>query len=133
MTRNNQKTVQPGNLKRLPPPPKKLGVVGKKKWRAIGKEMIEMKMIDRVDVHILELLCIAYDRAADAQKMLDDNGYMFMSEKGVEYPNPALHILTQAEKQIDTCMQRLGLNRKQRVDLVVKEAEIKSRVATRKR
>ena len=133
MTANNQKTVQPGNLVKLPTAPGTLGAIGKKKWKEIGAELVEMKMADRVDVHILEKLCIAYDRAHMASQQLGKMGYTCVSEKGGEYLNPMTSVLFQAERQIDTWMQRLGLSRKQRVDLVVKEAEISQKVASRTR
>ena len=133
MTANNQKTVQPGNLKKVPQAPGTLGDAGKKKWKEIGAELVAMQMADRVDVHALEQLCIAYDRVDMASKELVKTGFVCISEKGGQYLNPMFSVLSQAEKQVDTWMQRLGLSRKQRVDLVVKEAEISQKVAARRR
>ena len=133
MTANNQKTVQPGNLSKLPTAPDTLGVIGKSKWKSIGGELIKMKIADRVDLPFLEELCIAYDRAGNARSVLDEEGYTLTGEKGGSYTHPMFNVLCQAERQIDTWMQRLGLSRKQRVDLVVKEAEISQKVAARPR
>ena len=133
MTANNQKTVQPGNLKKLPNAPDTLGDAGKIKWKQIGAELVAMQMADKVDVHALEQLCIAYDRVEMASRELGESGFVCVSEKGGQYLNPMFSVLSQAEKQVDIWMQRLGLSRKQRVDLVVKEAEISQKVAARRR
>jgi len=110
------KQKKPGNLEQLPEAPGTLKAWGKQKWDEIGRQLIELRLVDGIDVHALEQLCIAYDQADKAQQEVDQYGYTVMGEKG-PYLNPSFAVLSNAKNLIKHYIGALGLTRKTRLDI----------------
>ena len=124
--------IQKGNLDKLPIPPRSLSVYGKKKWREIGKELVSAKVLDRLDLHTLEMLCLAYERYDDCRKVIKKNGLLTQGQNQ-EYPSPAWTIECAAINHIEKGLDALCITRKTRANHSPPTTSDKQKVAGRKR
>jgi P27 family predicted phage terminase small subunit len=73
-------------------PPEDLPEDGKDLWRTEIQRLVEVGAIDRVDRPALELLCITYAHARQAQRVVAKVGHFSFGSRGQPKEHPALKI-----------------------------------------
>lgn len=82
---------QPDGLMELPSPPSWLNRHGRKKWRELGPELIEMGLLTELDLPAFEALCAHYGAMVEAAHLLKD-GVLIEGERGmVKHPAAQIH------------------------------------------
>ena len=59
-------TMNPALVAQAPKPPAWLSAAGKKEWKRVAAELVELKVLASVDLAVLEGYCAAYARAIAA-------------------------------------------------------------------
>jgi P27 family predicted phage terminase small subunit len=94
----NKDEPQPKAPGKLPDPPAHLGVVGKREWRRIGKELLATGLYTVVDRSALAAYCAVYENWVDAHQHVIDDGLLTKTKAGNTVQNPYLSI---ANKQLE--------------------------------
>lgn len=76
----------------LDEPPAHLPVEAKEFWRDSVARLVEVGIVDRVDIPVLEQLSIQYARIRQAQRVLAVDGHYVRGSVGQLRPHPALKI-----------------------------------------
>lgn len=79
-------------LAELEEPPAHLPDEAKDFWRDSVQRLIEVGVVDRVDVPVLEQLSVQYARIRQAQRVLREDGHFVRGSVGQLRPHPALKV-----------------------------------------
>jgi len=77
--------------------------------RAWRKEMLETWEFESHELRLLQLACECWDRAVDAQAMVDTEGMTYTDRFGSPHPHPAIKILENAVSQFASIVKQLNL------------------------
>lgn len=107
-----------------PSAPKTLGSDGTEAWLHImacaGKWLADS------DAPLLLMLCESYDRRAFLLRILSDEGWSIVTDKGYPYRHPLVQVLSDLEKQMTSHMSLLGLSPSDRSRLGLAEVKAAS-------
>lgn len=104
--------------------PGQLGDEGRKLWAHIASAA--GSWLGPSDVPMLTMLCEAADRRAFMLRVLSDEGWSVMTEKGYPYRHPLVQALGDLEKQMTSWMSLLGLSSADRSRLGLAEVKAAS-------
>lgn len=93
----------------VPKPPKSLKATGKAKWKEWGQRLLQLKLLETRYLDALEMYCRAWDRLAEYEKVLNDQGEFFIAESGYVGRHPAANGAKQARDEIRRYQQEFGL------------------------
>jgi len=82
-------TAPPIDAKRLRCPASLRDRVAKDLWRSLAKELAELGTLAACDLPLLERACVAYARHVEAEGILDTEGAVTTSARGVTREHPA--------------------------------------------
>lgn len=91
-------------------PPKWLGTVARAKFTELAPRLSKMGVLSEIDVDHFALLCDAWQRRHDAQKVLDDEGPYLTTDKGFVVQHPAMNVLAKSIELIRKLNADFGLN-----------------------
>lgn len=106
MMKNEAQFPIPG---RMLSPPERLGADGEYLWRTLGKLLLDAGLLTYGDTLALEMLCIAYDRMQRANREVEKEGEVLISDKMNYYQNPWLSIANKAWDQCKSMLAEFGL------------------------
>lgn len=124
--RNEARFPIPG---RMLSPPKNLGEDGEELWRNLGKLLLDAGLLTYGDTLALEMLCIAYDRMCRANREVEKETEVLMSDKGNYYQNPWLSIANKAWDQCKAMLAEFGLTPAERTRVMALVEEEKRTLA----
>jgi len=91
----------PGHRKLLTDPEPELGIgtcpahlpgLAKKQWKHLVHHLDSLNLLTKIDAALLEGVCVAYDRAVQADKVLAEKGLTCMMNSGFEQQRPEVSI-----------------------------------------
>jgi len=94
---------------RMPKPPDGLNEEGEKLWRVIGKQLLDVGLFTSADSVALEMLCMAYGRMKEADRLIILEGMVLKSSNGGYYQNPYLAIANRSWEQVRSMLSEFGL------------------------
>ena len=71
------------------PPPADLPVLAKNQWKKFAPILLREKVLTELDIPGFRLMCIAYARAMESNKKIEEYGVVTVSDTGVIKINPA--------------------------------------------
>jgi len=107
-----------------PDVPRHLGPEGAAVWRHVMDKA--GKWLAETDAPILLLLAEGYDRRAFMLRVLADEGWSVMTDKGYPYKHPLVSPLADLEKQLSSWLSLLGLTPSDRSRLGLAEVKAAS-------
>lgn len=87
-------------LRELDEPPEHLPPEAKEFWRDSVVRLIEVGIVDRVDVPVLEQLATQYARIRQSQRVLAEDGHFTRGSVGQIREHPALKIEREATRML---------------------------------
>jgi len=75
-------------------------------WR---DEMLELWAFESHELKLLHLACECWDRATEAQAMLDKEGLIYIDRFGSPHPRPEIKIVENAVSQFAAIIKQLSL------------------------
>lgn len=94
---------------RMPSPPEDLSVDGAKLWRSVGKMLLNAGLYTAGDFIALELMCMAYGRMKEAERLMVDDGMVLRGKDGGYYQSPYLAIVNRAWDQVRSMLAEFGM------------------------
>lgn len=79
-------------------------------WRAFVDDMRPLGLPQKPHLNALELMCKLYVNARRLEQNLEQNGWTFVSDKGMLKANPAVTMLKQTRDQIMRLHDTFGFN-----------------------
>ena len=92
-----------------PPCPKHLSTAAQVEWRRMTRLLEPAGLLTSIDGDALAIYCATYARWVDAEKMLALDGSILITSNGYKVPHPALAIVQQCTKQMNTMLQQFGM------------------------
>ena len=111
--------VQPAFLSKVPDPPNILKGLGREVWQDMSASLHQIGLLTVNDIPEFTVYCSAWDELGEAEKEIEENGLICISEKGAKYQNPAVGIRHQAWNTIIKIGKSFGLNPSSRVGLKI--------------
>lgn len=90
-------------------PPAHLPEDARALWRAYVPDLVACGIVDRVDVPMLEQLCVQYSRIRAAQRVIADVGLFTRGSVGQIRAHPAVRIEAEATILFDRLAQQFGI------------------------
>jgi P27 family predicted phage terminase small subunit len=115
-------TMNPALISTAPKPPSWLAAAGKREWKRVAAELVELDILATVDLAALEGYCAAYARAIAAERALKKkvitgfatdgkpitaSGLTMLSAQGI-IPRPEVNIAKVAWAEARTFASRFG-------------------------
>lgn len=104
-----------------------LDKTGKRTWRAIVKELIEIDLMTNVDVYSLALACDAYSKYIEATKAIDEEGltigYTNAGGNTNIVANPNIAIAQKYGQQFKSYLSEFGLSPAARARLALHQLQ----------
>lgn len=94
---------------RMPSPPEGMSEDGAKLWRAVGKLLLNAGLYTAGDFIALELMCMAYGRMKEAERLMVDEGMVLKSNLGGLYQSPYLAIVNRSWEQVRAMLAEFGM------------------------
>ena len=94
---------------RMPSPPESLSEDGAKLWRSVGKMLLNAGLYTAGDFIALELMCMAYGRMKEAERLMVDEGMVLKSNLGGMYQSPYLAIVNRSWEQVRSMLAEFGM------------------------
>ena len=110
---------EPQALKSMPRAPSYLDVEGRKFWKEIGAELLEVGLITELDLSAFAACCVAYSRWRQAQKDLNGADLIYTTDTGFKRPNPVISIERNYFDEMLKMLCQFGLTPSSRVGLKV--------------
>lgn len=95
---------KPPRPARAPAPPSFLGKLAKQEWRRVAPVLHKLTLLGKGDIGKLAAYCQAYARWREAERIIDEQGMTFMTDKGYVVQRPEISI----SKSQATLMRQLG-------------------------
>jgi P27 family predicted phage terminase small subunit len=94
---------------------------GRKEWRRVCKELLPLGLLTVLDRGALAAYCEAWNEFVKAQEEVNKENFkrVLISEKGGEYPNPALWVARDARKNLNQMSEKLGMTPASRARLSI--------------
>lgn len=93
----------------FPKPPMTLNLYGKRLWKALGPQLVEVGLYTEGDRNALELLCMAYGDMIAARKALALSGNVVITDKGTVYQHPNVGIANTSWRMVKDMLAQFGL------------------------
>jgi P27 family predicted phage terminase small subunit len=106
--RDSGPSIDPTRLVKVPKTPSWLSVAGKKEWRRITQELVELEVLTTLDLVALEGYCAAYARAIAAEEALHAAGSLTVLTLQGIIPRPEINIAKAAWAEARTFASRFG-------------------------
>lgn len=103
----------------IPRPPLHMTKDEKKIFRKIAKQLAAARVITQLDSNALMLYCTAYVRWVQANKMIEQDGYLIDSPNGYAMPSPWLSISNKSFEQMRQIMTEFGMTPSSRTKVTV--------------
>jgi P27 family predicted phage terminase small subunit len=113
----------PGNSESLPAPPAWLGDVGKAEWMKAAPTLHRMGCLTLADEKLLSLYCEAWDDFFAARVVLETEGRVVVTNKGMPLSHPAVKQKKDAIAIIKQIGAEFGMSPAARVGLKVGSTE----------
>ena len=94
---------------RMPSPPDGMSEDGAKLWRSVGKLLLNAGLYTSGDFIALELMCMAYGRMKEAERLMADEGMVLKSNLGGLYQSPYLAIVNRSWEQVRSMLAEFGM------------------------
>jgi P27 family predicted phage terminase small subunit len=85
-----------------------MGADGSWLWRRAGKMLLDAGIYTEADYLALELMCTAWDRMKQAERLMAVDG-MQLTTNGGSYLNPYVAIANRSWKQVKAMLKEFGL------------------------
>jgi len=93
---------------RMPSPPEELSEDGAKLWRSVGKMLLHAGLYTAGDFIALELMCMAYGRMKEAERLMADE-MVLKSAQGGYYQSPYLSIVNRSWEMVRSMLAEFGM------------------------
>lgn len=120
--RKKKRKNEPKPKVEAPSCPDWLPAEAKEEWNRIVPILIEMKILTGADRVCLENYCLAYGRAVQMQRFIDEHGYSYSTETGFR-KYPEVGILEQAQQLMKGFLSEFGLSPASRSRVAATEPE----------
>jgi P27 family predicted phage terminase small subunit len=97
------------HIDRLPNAPTYLSKREKAEWTRVGRQLLEVGLIGKLDVTVLAAYCTAWGRWTEALEGIRKHGVLVKSPQGFPMQSPLLAIANKAQEQMVKLMGELGL------------------------
>jgi P27 family predicted phage terminase small subunit len=102
---------QPDPLTALPKAPAYLGALGKKEWRRVGAELVELGLLTSAGLSAFGFYCLACQRALEAELLLvKADSLTVTTARGGIRPHPTVNIARQAWSEVRKWGAEFGLS-----------------------
>lgn len=106
----------------VPEPPDWMEGLAAAKWREVASWLVASRILSATDVHNLEAFCCAYARWRTAEQEVAEKGIVIVAgPHDIPQKNPAVAIVHEALRQMQTHGSALGLDPASRVRLAMAE------------
>lgn len=102
--------AEPKPKKGTPQCPAFLGEVAKAEWRRIIPELRAMGTLNTADRAEMTRYCQAWSRWQECEKVIDEMGMTFTTDKGYVVPRPEVANALKFQKAMSEAASKLGLN-----------------------
>jgi len=109
----------PDKAKRMPTAPAHLDKLAKREWVRTGKQLFDLGLLTKLDLPAFEQYCEAYATWKKAIEAVQVDNILLKSATGGMYMNPALHVASQAAKQMKVLLVEFGMTPAARTKLTV--------------
>lgn len=93
----------------IPRMPPELSAEAKKHWRIVAKQLVDMKVLTKIDGHALALYCEAYARWRHANDQIRKYGVAVKAPSGFPIQSPYLAIANKAFDQMRSMLVEFGM------------------------
>jgi len=107
--KNGGDEPNPSILNRTPAPPRSLGDVGRRKWRATAKLLMGIGVLTAADLDALESYCAAWDELRECEAVVAADGAYYTTDKGYVGQHPAVNRSFKARDVIRRFMLEFGM------------------------
>jgi P27 family predicted phage terminase small subunit len=114
------------DLQELVEPPDHLPRYGRQFWSETIVELVSVGVVDRIDVSLLEQLCVQYTRIRQAQDVLAEDGLFARGSTGQIREHPALKIEREATLLFLRLAEQFGIGALARARLGLTEVHRRS-------
>jgi P27 family predicted phage terminase small subunit len=94
----------------LPAPPSHLSAEAKREWQRLGRQLVAMGLMTKIDRAALAMYCQAWARWLEAEKALKAYGVMVKSPNGFPMQSPYLAVANKAMEQIRAMLTEFGMS-----------------------
>ena len=101
-------------LTRAPVAPDTLSDAGKKEWRPLARNLVEMGVLTRADLRTLELCCETLATATALEETIHAEGFTIEAATGGKKAHPALKALETTRNAAHRMLSDFGLSPKSR-------------------
>ena len=117
----NRREPIPRGHSRVPRPPKSVAdnLVAKKEWHRIGKELVRLNLLTKMDVVALEQYCCWYASWRHAYAMCQAEGAVIETKNGNLVQNPYLAIMRRCSEMLYRYMIEFGMTPSSRTRIEV--------------
>lgn len=102
--------LQAAPLSELPPPPRGLDSAGVEVWDSVGYDLIQAERLTYAGLKQLERYCELHDVIQAARDEITRYGHFVEYPNGVRAANPALKVINEATRALQTFERLYGLN-----------------------
>ena len=113
-------------LNELAEPPGHLPREGQQFWSLYVVELVKCGIVDRVDVPLLEMMCVQYARAVQAGRVIAEFGHFSVGSTGQVKEHPAVKIEREATAMFWRIAESFGIGPLGRVRLGLAELHRRS-------
>jgi len=103
----------------VPAMPSELAADGRGEWERITGLLDGMGMMASTDLAALSVYCMAWESLLMATRIVNEDGYMVIGERGQGLPHPMLVTRSKAMDQLNRSAAKLGLSPADRAGLSV--------------
>lgn len=105
-----------------PKPPTHLNKYGKKEWKRILPVLMNVGLLTEADYATLAAYCQAYGTWVEAEKLIKEKGFTYISDKGNSIQRPEVGIASTAMKNIVTFAREFGMTPSSRSNIKVDDS-----------
>lgn len=109
-----------------PKPPSHLNKYGKKEWKRILPVLMNVGLMTEADYAALAAYCQSYGTWVEAEKLIKEKGFTYISDKGNCIQRPEVGIASTAMKNIVTFAREFGMTPSSRSNIKV-DATVESK------
>lgn len=113
-------------ITRVPDPPEELAEEGRALWRQVVPWLVEVNAVQQVDLPAIFAMCVSWQTAERARKVLDEQGWFILGSVGQMTAHPAVAIMQGAHDRFLRFAQDFGLTTTARTRLGLMDVQKKS-------
>lgn len=116
-------TAEPRAATHLPPAPSHLSKPAKAEWKRIGRELVTLGLVSKIDRALLASYCSAWGRLVDAEEKLVQFGSVIKTPSGMLVQSPYLQIVNKAIEQLAKLGPEFGMSPSSRTRVSASQPE----------